>query len=384
MRGMTLTKTPFEIEHTYGKSNPYSVGVEEEFQLVHAETFELVSRIDVLLQNATELDLQYIKPELMQSVVETATSVCKTAGEAHDDLVATRKRLAELAEQSDCRICSSGTHPFSRYEFQKITDRERYVDIISRLKWVAQRELIFGLHVHVGIDSTNKVMAIFNAIRTYLPEMLALSANSPFWQGRHTGLQSTRVKVFDSFPRSGMPQSFDGWDEWCSLIGRAARIGSFPDYTYVWWDVRPHPRFGTIEVRICDAQTDVRRSVALAALVQATCAWLGDLYDRGEQPELQPQLLINENKWSAARYGLQGEFIDFQSDTTIPTRDAVERLLEQTRPYAAQLDSAEQFGWLQGMLDQTGARRQLDQYANSESLLSVAETLMRETNDLPQ
>lgn len=373
---------PHQIEHTYGRSTPYSIGVEEEFQLVHRETFDLVSRVDTILEHATERDLVQIKPELMQSVIESATKVCRNAAEAHDDLLALRRRIAQLAEASDCLVASAGTHPYSRYEFQKITDNERYQDIISRLKWVAQRELIFGLHVHVGMDSPAKAMYVFNVIRCYLPELLALSANSPFWQGRHTGLQSSRSKVFDSFPRSGIPQSFDSFEQWERLIALAVKVGAMDDYTYIWWDVRPHPRFGTIEIRICDAQTHISNSTALAALVQATCAWLGERFDRGEPLDLPPKLLIDENKWSAARYGLDGDMIDFDADGTRPTREAVRWLLDTVEPYARSLGSGEQLALVDELLARNGARHQLDVYAESESLMSVGEMLVRQTNDV--
>lgn len=369
------------IEHNYGKSTPYSIGVEEEFQLVHRDTFELTSRVELLLDQATEADHARIKPELMQSVIECATKVCRNAAEAQHDLLALRRRVGEMAENSDCCIASSGTHPYSRYEFQKITDRERYAEIINRLKWVAQRELIFGLHVHVGIDSPDKAMYVFNAIRGYLPQMLALAANSPFWQGRHTGLLSSRIKVFDSFPRSGVPQSFDSWAEWEALVQRAVKVGALPDYTFIWWDVRPHPRFGTIEVRIMDGQTRIEHALALAALVQATCAWLGDLHDRGVRLDAHPTLLVNENKWSACRYGMEGEFIDLESDTVVSAREAVQSLLDTVEPYAKQLGSLEQFSVLPELVERNGARRQLDVYAQTESLMSVAEMLVRETND---
>jgi carboxylate-amine ligase len=305
--------------------------------------------------------------------------VCADTAVAARELQALRCRVNELATECSCCFASAGTHPFSRYEFQRITDNERYRDIISRLKWVAQRELIFGLHVHVGIGSPDKAMYVFNHIRPYLPELLALSANSPFWQGRHTGLMSSRSKVFDSFPRSGIPQSFDGWEQWEALMRRAMNAGAIDDYTYVWWDVRPHPRFGTIEVRICDAQTRIEDSLALAALIQATSAWLGDQFDDGVERDDHPTFLINENKWSAARYGIHGEFIDLDTDTRMPTRAAIESLIERVEPYAQQLGSGTEFAHLTTMLESTGADRQLAWYDSSESLMSVGEMLARDT-----
>ncbi len=370
------------IEHNYGSSAPYTVGVEEEFQLMRRETYDLVPRAAEMLGDATEADLVNIKPELMQSVIESATGVCGTVADAEAELRQLRRRLHQLADEHDCLLGSAGTHPFSRYEFQKVTEQQRYADIISRLKWVAQRELIFGLHVHVGIDSPDKAIAVMNHIRTYLPHILALSANSPFWQGRHTGLQSSRIKVFDSFPRSGVPERFASWDDWSALMERAMRTGMIEDYTYIWWDVRMHPRFGTIEVRVADGQTRVRDSAALAALVQGLAAWIGSRFDEGTLPEAtHPRMLIDENKWQALRYGLEGEFIDLDTDERIPTRAAIERLLTSVEPHVRELGSAEYLDWLAGMAQENGASRQLECYERTESLVSVAEMLVEQTND---
>jgi carboxylate-amine ligase len=376
-----MTQSAPVIEHAYGSSTPYSLGVEEEFQLVHRETFELASRIDVVLGNATEVDKQCIKPELLQSVIESATKVCTTVQDARTNVTELRTRLAELADASDCFIASAGTHPYSRYEFQKVTDNERYLDIISRLKWIAQRELIFGLHVHVGIDTPEKAIAVFNGVRQYLPQLLALSANSPLWQGRHTGLQSSRSKVFDSFPRSGLPQSFESWDAWCDLMRRAMDTGAIQDYTYIWWDVRLHPKYGTVEVRVCDAQTDVDYTIALTALIQAMCAWIGARFEAGEPDDLPPLMLIAENKWSAARYGLDGTFIDFDTDKVVPTREAIGTLVENVRPFAKILGSESELDLVDKILVcGNGAHKQLAVYAQSESPVSVAEMLVKETS----
>jgi glutamate---cysteine ligase / carboxylate-amine ligase len=368
-----------DARHAYGTSSAWSLGVEEEFQLVHPETGDLVSRVDAILGRAGEHELGNIKAELMQSVVEVATPVCTNAAEAAEELRALRRRVSQLADDAGCQIASAGTHPFSRYEFQDVTDRERYREIVSRLRWVAQRELIFGLHVHVGVESPEKAIYVFNHIRRYLPELLALSANSPFWQGRETGLRSSRSNIFDSFPRSGMPDAFDSYAQWDALMQRAMGLGAMEDYTFVWWDVRPHPKFGTIEVRVCDGQTRLRDSLALAALIQAIAAWLGEQFELGVKRDLPPKLLIEENKWRAARYGLDGEFLDLDNERGIPAREAVSRLVETVAPYARDLGSAEQFAALDSLVVRNGADRQLACYAETGSLMSVAKMLVRET-----
>lgn len=375
----TVTRS---FEHAYGVSTPYSIGVEEEFQLVDPHTFELVPAADELLDRADESERANIKHELMRSVLEIATPICRNSADARDQLLRLRARVSQLAAASGCRFASAGTHPFSLYEAQEITDEARYRDLLTRLKWIAQRELIFGLHVHVGMDSPDKAMYVFNHIRSYLPELLALSANSPFWQGRDTGLSSARSKVFDSFPRSGIPPTFDDWDSWESLMRRAMNAGAIEDYTYVWWDVRPHPRFGTIEVRVCDAQTRVEDSLALAALIQGTAAWLGNEFDEGRPPAHHPAFLINENKWNAARYGLDGELIDLATDTRRPTRDAIEQLIQLAEPHATALGSAHDFVHLRAMLTSTGSTRQREWLADEGTLAHVGRMLADESEDV--
>ena len=381
---MPTTETAVEpttrINHAYGESTPYSLGIEEEFQLVDPDTSGLLPRCEQLLDLATEADLVHIKPELMQSVVEIASSVCASTSEAAIELAALRSRVNDLARKVGCEIASSGTHPFARYADQVVTDKPRYHQIIDELRWVAQRELIYGLHVHVGIPTADEAIYIFNGIREYLPALLALSANSPFWQGELTGLQSSRSKIFDSFPRSGIPQAFDGWAGYESLMMRSINAGAIDDYTYVWWDVRPHPAFGTVEVRICDAQTRVEDSLAIAALVQALAAWLGQQFHDGAPQVHHPRLLLNENKWSAARYGLDGCFLDLDTDTKVATRDAVAALIEQVRPLSTALGSSSEFTHLDAMLAETGAERQLRTFEGTNSVRDVAATIASVTN----
>jgi glutamate---cysteine ligase / carboxylate-amine ligase len=313
-------------------------------------------------------------------VVEVATGVAATVDEAIADLGNLRGRLRDAAGERDAVIASAGTHPFSRYEHQEVTDEPRYQDLIESMRWIAERELIFGLHVHVGLDSPEKAIACANGLRTYLPELLALSANSPFWQGRQTGLASTRVKVFEPFPRAGLPPAFASYEEFELLVERGIKTNSFEDYTYIWWDLRPHPRLGTIELRICDAQTRIDSVAAIAALTQALVATMAAAFDRGEPPATEPITLIAENKWRAARDGLDAKLIDFANDTERPAREALRRLVELSRPAAEELGCAPQLDLVEGLLERgTGADEQLAVYEESESLLAVAEWLAAET-----
>ena len=367
----------------YGKSTAYSLGVEEEFQLLSPETYELNPVVDEVLATLTPEQLQQVKHELMQSVVETATVICEHAGHAYEDLARLRTLVIERAREVGAVVASSGTTPVSCWEGQKVTDQLRYQEIVARLQWVARRELIFGLHVHVGVDSADKCMYVFNALREELPLLLAISSNSPFWQGAPTGLQSSRIKIFDAFPRSGMPPEMPGgWDEFEQLLERGAKTGLVPDHTYVWWDVRPHPDFGTIEVRICDAQTRLVDTTAIAALIQALVAWHGDRFDAGlAATQAAPQMFIEENRWSAARYGLDGEMLDFTTDAMVPTRHLLARLLDRLEPVATRLGSREQFDTLGGMLDRTGAGRQLAAWVEAKDNRAVGAQLVRDTAD---
>lgn len=370
------------MEQNFGTGRPFSLGVEEEFQIVGRESYELVSRIDEILSEVEDEEEHEgrVKPELLQSVVEVATNVAGSVGEAMVDLGGLRARLRDAAAERDALIASAGTHPFSRYEHQEITDRPRYRELLEDMRWVAERELIFGLHVHVGVSSPDTAIACANAARTFLPELLALSVNSPFWQARPTGLVSTRTKIFEAFPRSGLPPAFSSWEEFELLVERAVRTNSFPDYTYIWWDLRPHPRLGTIELRICDAQTRLESVGALVALAQSLVASLAEAFEAGKSPPLQPVTLVDENKWRAARDGLDAQLIDLEHDTERPAREAVLALAERCEPAARRLGCARELEAVETVLARgTGADEQLRVYDETESLLAVAQWVAEET-----
>ena len=370
------------MEHNFGTSRRFSLGVEEEFQLVGRESYELVSRIDEILSEVEDEEEHNgrVKPELLQSVVEVATNVAHSVGEAMEDLRRLRARLREAAAERDALIASSGTHPFSRYEHQDVTDRPRYRELVEDMGWVAERELIFGLHVHVGIGSPDTAIACVNAMRTYLPELLALSANSPFWQARPTGLASTRTKVFEAFPRSGLPPAFGSWREFEALVDRGAATGSFPDSTYIWWDLRPHPRLGTIEVRICDAQASIETVSGIVALAQSLVATLAEAHEAGETARVQPVTLVDENKWRATRDGLDARLIDLEHDTERSAREAVMTIVERSEAAARRLGCADELESVERILaGGTGADEQLRVYEETGSLLAVAQWIAKET-----
>jgi len=352
--------------------------VEEEFQLLHEESYELVSRFDEVAEAASHE--RRIKAELLQSVIEVATHVAGSVAEAIEDARGLRATLRDAAAERGTVIASAGTHPFSRWEHQEVTEHERYRELMSEMRWVAEREVIFGLHVHVGLQSADAAIAVANGLRTWLPELLALAANSPFWQGRDTGLASTRTKIFETFPRSGIPPAFASFEEFELLVERAVKSGSFPDYTYIWWDLRPHPKLGTLEVRIPDGQTRLESTAGLVALVQSLVATLSDDFERGKKPAIQPITLVNENKWRAARDGLNGQLIDLERDEERPARAAVLALVERAGPAAERLGCREELGEVERLVERgTGADEQRSVYEESGSLLAVAQWLAEQT-----
>jgi glutamate---cysteine ligase / carboxylate-amine ligase len=366
------------ISINFGKSAPFSLGVEEEFQLLHEESYELVSRFDEVAEAAAHE--RRIRAELLQSVIEVATHVAGSVGEAIEDARGLRTTLRDAAAERGAVIASGGTHPFSRWEHQEVTDRQRYRALMEEMRWVAEREVIFGLHVHVGLASADEAIAVLNGLRTYLPELLALSANSPFWLGRDTGLASTRTKLFEAFPRSGLPPAFGSFEEFELLVERGVRSRSFPDYTHIWWDARPHPKLGTLEVRICDAQTRLESVTGLVALVQSLVATLAEDFERGVKPQVQPVTLVAENKWRAARDGLDGKLIDLERDQERPARAAVLALVERVEPAAARVGCREELAEVERLVERgTGADEQRRVYEETGSLLAVAQWLAEET-----
>jgi glutamate---cysteine ligase / carboxylate-amine ligase len=365
------------LEANFGRSAPFSIGVEEEFQLLSPESYELVSRFDEVAEAAGD---ERVKPELLQSVLEVATTVGRNVPEAVEETCELRARLRDAAAEEGTLIASAGTHPFSRYEHQEVTEAPRYVGLMERMQWVAERELIFGLHVHVGMRSGDEAIWVANALRTNLPELLALSANSPFWHGRDTGLASTRSKVFDPFPRSGLPPTFASFRDFEALVERAVKTNCFSDYTYIWWDLRPHPRLGTIEIRVCDAQTRIESVAALVALVQSLAATLAERYEREGTLPIQPITLVAENKWRAARYGLDADLIWLERDEERPAREALRHLVELAGPAARRLGCARELALVEHVLRRgTGADEQRRVAADGDSLLAVAQFLAETT-----
>jgi glutamate---cysteine ligase / carboxylate-amine ligase len=344
------------VEHRF-TGPAYTIGIEEELMILNGQTLELVNAIESLLEPAKVGD---IKPELMESVLEISTDPCDGVAQADEQLRALRRQVIQTALAQEMAIGAAGTHPFSKWEDQRIVARPRYRDLVSALRFVARQELIFGVHVHVGVDDPDKAIHVANGMRVHLPILLGLSANSPFWRGDATGLASSRHPIFRAFPRVGIPPTYDGWEDYVKRIEFMVNAKVIKDYTYLWHDVRPHPDFGTIEVRVMDSQTRIEHTLGLVALVQGLVKELSEHFETGKQLSSYPFEMLDENKWLAARHGLEGELVDLPSYERVATGALARRLLDRIRPHCEDLGSAPYLDGVEDLLERgNGAARQL-------------------------
>jgi carboxylate-amine ligase len=327
-----------------------------------------------------------INPELMQSVLEIATPVCHTAADVLRELVKLRSYVTEVAREHGLRVGSAGTHPFSLFERQRITAKDRYRALIDRMQYVARRELIFGMHVHIAVDDPEKAIKVVNGLLPQLAPLLALSASSPFWRGEPTGLASSRQMVFSAFPRSGPPPRFRDYADYAEVVGQLERTGCIADYTHIWWDIRLHPRLGTIEVRICDGVTHVEDAVAIAAYLQALVKQLCERYEAGKEIPSYHRILTSENKWLAARYGLEAPVMDLGSGrrNRVPVSRVIRWTLADIEPHARELGSERELeGVLEILARGNGADRQLRVYNANRDIVEVARGIADATEALP-
>ena len=355
----------------------YTVGIEEELMILEPGSYALVNAIDDLLE-ATPVG--EIKPELMESVCEIATTPVRNTVEAGAQLRSMRRTVNQVAQQHGLAIGSAGTHPFALWEDQRIVARPRYRDLISGLQFVARQEIIFGIHIHVGVDHPDKAIHVTNGMRVHLPLLLALSGNSPFWRGDSTGLDSTRTPIFRAFPRVGIPPRYDNFEDWARRIEFMMESKVIGDYTYLWYDVRPHPNFGTVEVRVMDSQTRVEHTLALAALVQAMVKELAEHFDEGKELSRYPYEMLDENKWMAARHGLDAQLVDLPDKDRVPVPELTRRLMTRLRPHAEELGSEADFDCIEEILDRgNGASRQEVVYEANHDLREVVREILDAT-----
>jgi glutamate---cysteine ligase / carboxylate-amine ligase len=377
------TATSSVLDHAYGSSAAYTLGVEEEYMLLDPETWDLVQHIDSVLAAAAVGEFhQRIYPELMQSVIEITTPVCRSAAEVEDQLRRLRRYVGKIAADEGCRFASAGTHPFSLFERQRITAKDRYRALVDQLQYIARRELIFGMHIHVAVDDPEKAVQVSNSLILHLPEFLALSANSPFWRGEPTGLSSSRQMVFSAFPRSGVPPRFDNYEAFAEVIGYLERTGCIADYTHIWWDIRPHARLGTVELRICDAVTRVEDVVAITAYYQSLVKMLCDHVEATGTAPSYHRILTTENKWLTARHGLQAPVMDLVTGrrNRVPVSQLIRRTVRDLEPHARELGCERELEGISEIIARgNGAEAQLRVWNANRDIVEVAQELAAAT-----
>ncbi len=364
----------------------FTLGIEEEFQIVDPKSRELRSHVSEMLEEGRMLLGEQIKPEMIQSQIEVGTGICKNIQEARADISRLRSIISGLARKGGLEIVAASTHPISHWSEQKIFDDERYELLIQELQTVARSLLIFGLHVHVGIADKERAIHIMNAARYFLPHVLALSTSSPFWMGHNTGLKSYRSEIFKQFPRTDIPDHFDSYSAFERYINLLVKTGCIDNGKKIWWDVRPHPFFPTLEFRVCDIPTRVDDTIAIAALFQAIVAKLYKLIEKNLGFRLYRRMLVQENKWRAVRYGLDGKMIDFGKQKEVPVRDLILELLEFVDDVLDELGSRKEVEHIHTILERgTSADEQLQVYRETGDLKAVVDRLIQRTmENVPQ
>jgi len=358
----------------------FTIGVEEEFQIVDPNTWELRSHVQQLLASGSRSLGDQMKREMHQSIVEVGTNICEDVGQLQHEMLKIRSELCAAADRVGLAVAAAGTHPFSSWIDQVISPGERYENIVEELQQLARSLLIFGLHVHVAMPDKAATIDIMNAARYFLPHLLALSTSSPFWMGRDTGLKSYRTTIFRRFPRTGVPDHFGSWSEYESYVNLLIDLHCIDDGKKIWWDIRPHPTFGTLEFRVCDVPTRVEDTIAIAAVAQAIIVKLYKLYTKNMGFRLYRRALIEENKWRAARWGIDGNLIDFGKKSEVPMRALALELIEFVDDVVDELGSRQHVDHIKNILrDGTSADRQLKVYRETNDFKAVVQHLVRET-----
>lgn len=358
----------------------YTLGIEEEFQIVDPVSRELRSHVSEFLEEGRMILGEKIKPEMIQSMIEVGTGICKNINEARADISRLRCIISTLARKKGLEIVAASTHPFSHWQDQKIYDDDRYSLLVEEIQMVARSLLIFGMHVHIGIPDPERAIHIMNAARYFLPHVLALSTSSPFWLGHNTGLKSYRSEVFKKFPRTDIPDHFDSHSSFQRYVDLLIKLNCIDNGKKIWWDVRPHPFFPTLEFRICDIPTRVDDSIAIAGLFQAIVARLNGLIDKNLGFRLYRRMLIQENKWRAVRWGLDGKMLDLGKQKEVPVRDLIHELLEFVDPVLDELGSRKEVEHIHTILERgTSADAQLKVFEETGDLKAVVDLLLKNT-----
>lgn len=357
----------------------FTLGVEEEYQIIDPITRDLRSHLSKIVDGAKVTLNEQVKAEMHQSVVEVGTVICNNVKEAHAELKTLRSKIVELAHKQDLVVGGAGTHPFSRWQDQPITDDPRYHHIVNELQDAARSNLIFGMHCHIGIENREIGLQLMNQATYFLPHIFALSTNSPFWEGRNTGYKSFRTKVFDKFPRTGLPEYFDSVQSYDNYLETLVKTGCIDNPKKIWWDLRLHPFYNTIEFRICDMSLTIHETMAIVALIQAIVAKLYKLTKANTSFNIYRLALIKENKFRASRYGVMGNMIDFGLKEEVPTRELILELLEFVDDVLDELGSREEISYIHKILNEgTGAAKQLKVFEQTKDLTKVVDLITSE------
>lgn len=358
----------------------FTLGIEEEFQILDRDTMTLRSHMSKIIDGGKVLLKERIKEEMHQSVVEMGTNVCENIQQARDEVSYLRQQVVDLAAKEDLLVAASGTHPFSQWSEQLITPNPRYDQLIEEMKDVARSNLIFGMHVHVGIPNREEGLHIMNVARYFLPHLYALSTNSPFWEGRETGFKSFRSKIFDKFPRTGIPPYFASVSEYDRFIEILVKTNCIDNGKKIWWDIRLHPFYPTVEFRICDMMMTVDEVVCVAALMQCIIAKLSKLHRKNQSFRSYRRILINENKWRAARWGIEAKLIDFGKEEEVPFALLVQELLEFIDDVVDELGCRTEVNYVYQILEQgSGADRQLKVFEENHDFKDVVKYVVGQT-----
>lgn len=382
-------------------SAPFTIGIEEEYQIINPKTGELSAVVQQLLSDENTIPLgEQLKPEFMQSQIEVGSNICRNVQEARMELIRLRREVNKIAEHHDHNIIAASTHPFSRWEEQKINEGERYKDLEDHMQAVGRQLLIFGMHVHVGFGTEPQQLELMidiqNQLRYFLPHILALTTSSPFWEGRNTGLKSYRSIIFENLPRTGIPPILSSYNDFKQIVDTFGRVGSLgkgrsdgkADYSKIWWDCRPQEGFGTLEIRACDVCTTIDEAISVTALIQALCAKLLKLRNQNQSFRVYRTVLIAENKWRAVRFGLDGKIVDYGKREAVPVRFLIKEILELVDDVVDGLGSRKEIDYINTILEKgTSSDRQLAVYRKSkkegaseqEALKAVVEHLQKET-----
>ena len=357
-----------------------TIGIEEEYQIIDTESRELTSFITEFMEQGAMVFNENVKPEFLQSQIEVGSSICKDIKEARSEICRLRNLVSDIAAKNKCNIVAAGTHPFSKWEDQLVTNKERYRGLLDSMQIVAKRLLIFGMHIHIGIKDRDLRIDIMNQMRYFMPHILALSTSSPFWWGQKTGFKSYRSIVFEDLPRTGIPERFDSYVEYEQYIHTLIKCGCIDEATKIWWDIRPHPIFPTLEFRICDCTTKVNEVIAIAALIQSLVAKLIKLRMSNQSWRSYRSSMIAENKWRAIKDGVKGKLIDFGKQTEVPVSELAKELIELIDDVLDPLGTRKDVEYIFTLLKEgSSADRQLSCYERTDSLEAVVDQLSEET-----